>query len=118
MEGEAKESVVCGHHIYKEVWRPVIEQELPVLSEPNNHNDKASDSNVEQWVNGTHSQWVRRGWKNYGDGEWFYEKQCQSDFFYSPFYISSTLWIYYLQKWSPFVICKVILIRTTFVCLL
>ena len=41
MEGEAiKESVVRGHHIYKEVWRPVIGQELPVLSEPNNHHDR------------------------------------------------------------------------------
>ena len=39
MEGEAK-SVVCVHHVYKEVWRPVIGQELPVLSEPNNHHER------------------------------------------------------------------------------
>ena len=40
-EGEAiKESVVRGHHIFKEVWRPVIGQELPVFSEPNNHHDR------------------------------------------------------------------------------
>ena len=29
--GEAiKESTVCGHHIYKEVWRPVCGQEFAV----------------------------------------------------------------------------------------
>ena len=40
MEGEAvKESIVRGHHIYKEVWGPITEQELPVLPEPNNHHD-------------------------------------------------------------------------------
>ena len=26
--------------MYKEVWRPVIGQEVPVLSEPNNHHDR------------------------------------------------------------------------------
>ena len=41
MEGEAvKESIVCGHHIHKKVWGPIIGQELPVLPEPNNHNDR------------------------------------------------------------------------------
>ena len=40
MEREAiKESVVCGHHIYKGVWRPVTGHEFPVLYEPNNHHD-------------------------------------------------------------------------------
>ena len=47
-----KESVVCGHHIYKEVWSPVIEQEVQVLSEPNNCHDRQAvaiyvDSEVE-----------------------------------------------------------------------
>ena len=48
MEGEAiEESIVCGHHIYKEVWRPVIGQEFPVLSEPNhNHDMQTSGSNL------------------------------------------------------------------------
>ena len=32
--------VVGGHHIYKEVWKPAIGQELPVLSEPNNRHDR------------------------------------------------------------------------------
>ena len=41
MEGEVvKESVVRGHHIYEEVWRPVIAQALPVLPESNNHHDR------------------------------------------------------------------------------
>ena len=43
MEREAvavKESVVRGHHVYKEVWRPIIGQELPVLSEPSNIHDQ------------------------------------------------------------------------------
>ena len=40
-EGEAvKESIVCGHHIHKEVWGPITGQELPVLPEPNNHHDR------------------------------------------------------------------------------
>ena len=38
MEGE--ESVACGHHIYKEVWRPVVGQELPLIHEPNNRHDR------------------------------------------------------------------------------
>ena len=41
MEGETvKQSVVCGHHIYKKVWRPVIRQELAMLPEPNNRYDR------------------------------------------------------------------------------
>ena len=41
MEGEAvKESVVCGNHIHKEVWRPVNGQEHSVLPEPNNHHER------------------------------------------------------------------------------
>ena len=37
MEREVtKESVVRDHHIYKEVWQPVIGQILSVFSEPNN----------------------------------------------------------------------------------
>ena len=35
-----KESVVRGHHGYKEVWLPVIRQLLPVFSEPDNRNDR------------------------------------------------------------------------------
>ena len=38
MEGEAV--IVCGHRIYKEVWRSVIGQELSVLPEPNNRHDR------------------------------------------------------------------------------
>ena len=34
-----KESVGCGHHVYKEVWRPVNGQ-FPILAEPTNHRDK------------------------------------------------------------------------------
>ena len=41
MEREViKESVVRGHHVYKEAWRPVIGQLLPVFSEPNNRHDR------------------------------------------------------------------------------
>ena len=33
-KGEAvKENIVRGYHMYKEVWRPVIGQELPVFPE-------------------------------------------------------------------------------------
>ena len=51
MEGEAiEESVVHGHHMYKEVWKPVIGQELPVLSEPNNNHDmQTTGSNLYGW---------------------------------------------------------------------
>ena len=34
-----KESVVHSHHVYKEVWRPVIGQ-FPVLAEPTNCHGK------------------------------------------------------------------------------
>ena len=34
-----KGRVVSGHHVYKEVWRPVIGQ-FPVLAEPTNCHDK------------------------------------------------------------------------------
>ena len=43
MEREViKEGVylVLGHHMYKEAWRPVIEEILPVFSEPNNRHDR------------------------------------------------------------------------------
>ena len=34
MEPElVKESIVRGHHIYKEVWSPVVGEPLPVLQE-------------------------------------------------------------------------------------
>ena len=35
-----KESVVLGHHLYKEVWRLIIGQQLPVFSEPDNIHDR------------------------------------------------------------------------------
>ena len=35
-----KESVVCGHHIYKEVWSPVVGELLPVLQESINVHDR------------------------------------------------------------------------------
>ena len=41
MESElVKESVVRGHHIYKEVWSPVVGELLPVLRESNNVHDR------------------------------------------------------------------------------
>ena len=41
MESElVKESVVCGHHIYKEVSSPVVGELLPVLQETNNVHDR------------------------------------------------------------------------------
>ena len=33
------ESVVCGHHIYKRVWSPVVGEKLPVDIEEDNAND-------------------------------------------------------------------------------
>ena len=137
MEREAiKESVVRGHHIYKEVWRAVIGQELPVLSEPNNHHDRAvaiyMDGEVEsKWVNGnSHSMSASR--MANGDGEWlnqchrFDETRCRgarrgwrmamanassamSDVF-------TVLFTFLVHFWL--VIYKVILIHTTFTCLL
>ena len=68
MEGEAtKESVVCGHHIHKEVCRPVIGQDLPVLSEPNSCHDGWAvaiymDGEVESSeLTETHSWWAHWG---------------------------------------------------------
>ena len=47
MEGEAiEESIVRGHHKYKEVWRPVIGQELPVLSEYNVQKPKSAKNTL------------------------------------------------------------------------
>ena len=41
MESElVKESVVLGHHIYKDVWSPVVGELLPVLQESNNVHDR------------------------------------------------------------------------------
>ena len=59
---------------------------------------------VEQWVNGNSQSMSVLRMAN-GNGEWFnkfYEKQCHVWCFYSPFHISSTLLIDYLQKWSSF----------------
>ena len=40
MESEsAKESLVHGHHVYKEVRSPVVGELLSVFQEPNNPND-------------------------------------------------------------------------------
>ena len=33
------ESIVCGHHIYKWVWTPVVGEKLPVDIEEDNTND-------------------------------------------------------------------------------
>ena len=35
-----KESVIRGHHVYKDIWIPVIGQQLCVLSEHNNPHHK------------------------------------------------------------------------------
>ena len=41
MEREViEESVVHGHHVYREAWRPVIGEIHPVFSEPNNCHDR------------------------------------------------------------------------------
>ena len=41
MESElVEESIVRGHHIYKEVWSPVVGELLPVLQESNNVHDR------------------------------------------------------------------------------
>ena len=40
MEELSKVSVVRGHHVYKEVWTPVIGEVLPVFPEPDNPHDK------------------------------------------------------------------------------
>ena len=56
------------------------------------------------------SWWARQGWQMIQPIQW---SSAMSDVFI----VSSTLLIGYLQKWSPLVICKVILIRTTFACL-
>ena len=41
MESElAKENVVCGHHMYKEVWSLVVGELLPVLQNLNNVYDR------------------------------------------------------------------------------
>ena len=37
-----KESIVRGHHIYKEMWSPVIGELLPVLQETINVHDRRS----------------------------------------------------------------------------
>ena len=37
---DLKESVVRGHNIYKEVWRPVIGELLVVLQESSNTHDR------------------------------------------------------------------------------
>ena len=100
----SNQSVVRGHHINKEVWRPVIGQELPVLSEPNNHRDRRAvaicmDGEVEsKWVNGnSHSMSVSRMVNGNAECK-FYEKQCHVWYFYSPFHISSALPSGYLQS--------------------
>ena len=40
MEEMTKESIVREHHVYKEVWRPIIGQQLPVFSETDNIHDR------------------------------------------------------------------------------
>ena len=35
-----KESVVRGHHVYKDVWRPVIGELLQIFHETNNRHDR------------------------------------------------------------------------------
>ena len=35
-----KDSVVRGHHVYKDVWRPVIGELLQIFDETNNRHDK------------------------------------------------------------------------------
>ena len=33
------ESVICGHHIYKRMWTPVVGEKLPISLEEDNEND-------------------------------------------------------------------------------
>ena len=50
MESElVKDSVVRGHHIYKEVWSPVVGELLPVLQETINVHDRRSVAVFQGW---------------------------------------------------------------------
>ena len=50
MESElVKESVVRGHHIYKELWSPVVGELLPVPQETINVHDWRSVAVFQGW---------------------------------------------------------------------
>jgi len=33
------QSVVCGHHVYKDIWKPIIDEDLSVKKEDDNEHD-------------------------------------------------------------------------------